>query len=100
MQEGYVLLEKNQSIKACDIWSEFWDKLKTRFKPEFVDVIDGERGPISPKLKISSIYKGCLCEVKRSLPISAEFIRFHQKTLTNFGLDQLTIVMCNDILAQ
>ena len=40
MQQGYVLLEKNQFSKACDVWLEFWDKLKVRFKPDFVDVTE------------------------------------------------------------
>ena len=38
MGEGYSLLNKNKTIEACDVWVELWNKLKTRFRPEFVDV--------------------------------------------------------------
>jgi len=42
MQEGYSLLHKNKTAKACNLWLELWSKLKIRFKPEFKNVKEAE----------------------------------------------------------
>ena len=42
MEKGWSLIQKNETAKGCDIWLEFWNKLKTRFRPEFVDVKEAD----------------------------------------------------------
>lgn len=42
MQEGYLLIQKNKTDRACDMWLELWDKMKIRFKPEFKNVKEAE----------------------------------------------------------
>jgi len=42
MKEGFSLLRKKETTKACDVWLELWDKLKRRFKPEFRNVKEAE----------------------------------------------------------
>ena len=42
MQEGYSLLHKNKTAKACNLWLELWSKLKIRFQPEFKNVKEAE----------------------------------------------------------
>ncbi len=48
MRRGQLLLEKNETAKACDVWLELWANLKIRFKPEFRDIQEAE-----------SIFSGC-----------------------------------------
>lgn len=42
MEKGWLLLQKNENIKACDVWLELWDSLKKRFKPEFKNIQEAE----------------------------------------------------------
>ncbi len=42
MEKGWLLLQKNETIKACDVWLELWNSLKKRFKPEFKDIQETE----------------------------------------------------------
>ena len=43
MQNGYELLEKKKTLKACKTWLEVWDSLKNRFSPDMKSVEDAER---------------------------------------------------------
>ncbi len=43
MQKGYSLLEKNKTVEACEIWSEVWNKLKSRFPSDMKSIEDAER---------------------------------------------------------
>jgi tetratricopeptide (TPR) repeat protein len=38
MGKGWSYVRNNETLKACDVWLTFWDKLKSRFKPEFKDI--------------------------------------------------------------
>ena len=40
--EGTMLLQRGETEKACDVWLDFWHKLKKRFKPEFRNVKEAE----------------------------------------------------------
>ncbi|NSW91919.1 MAG: SEC-C domain-containing protein [Firmicutes bacterium] len=42
IDEGFELLSKNDSKKACDVWLKVWEALKYRFKPEYknLDFLD------------------------------------------------------------
>lgn len=48
MEKGWSLLQKNETAKACDVWLELWNNLKSRFKPEFRNVREAE-----------TIFSGC-----------------------------------------
>ena len=43
MQDGYALLEEQQTIKACTLWLQVWEQLKQRFTPDMQSVEDAER---------------------------------------------------------
>ena len=38
MRKGYVLLNENQNKKACDVWLEAWDNLKTLISPKIKEI--------------------------------------------------------------
>ncbi|MCF6335581.1 MAG: SEC-C domain-containing protein [Spirochaetales bacterium] len=42
MTRGQLLLEKNKTAEACDVWLELWTNLKGRFKPEFRNIKEAE----------------------------------------------------------
>jgi len=42
MKKGLLLLQQGETAAACDVWLEFWNNLKSRFKPEFKDVKEAE----------------------------------------------------------
>jgi tetratricopeptide (TPR) repeat protein len=42
MQDGYFLLQKNKTDRACNMWLDLWSKLKIIFKPEFKNVEEAE----------------------------------------------------------
>ena len=48
MEKGWSLLQGNETTKACDVWLELWNNLKSRFKPEFRNIQEAE-----------TIFSGC-----------------------------------------
>lgn len=42
MEQGYSLSQDKEMAKASDVWLVLWDKLKSRFKPEFRNVEQAE----------------------------------------------------------
>ncbi len=42
MRKGWNLVQANKTAKGCDAWLELWNKLKTRFKPEFRNVDEAD----------------------------------------------------------
>lgn len=85
MQEGYQLIQERQWARACDIWWEVWQTIRSRLRPEMTTIGDAE-----------VVFSGTqlLCNW-----VSAFANELHNTALTERRYAELGMQFCQDMLA-